>query len=308
MSFSSFSTAILYNEQTVPSEIRQAARTADPYREILSDGLRDSYFYSYSKFSQSIHEFAKRKSKPENKTPASGTPSNSSNMAANKTSKALGSSKKHFDTASIAASSVFGAISVAAIAFLLILLVKKFRKRQLRKRGGIVDPMEEERRKRAALMFCKSTPREYVIEQEDGEVTRVLCTSNNACIHKFSSNSVTSNPLSLLAHTNSARDMESEPVYHLEQLSRTSTTLSGSVAKQIVVVSSPLRSVVSRSAISGSEPDELDEKLEPLPSSTVCSTQAEEHTEVTASPVNSFRRSLLRLPSIRQSLSPIFRF
>ncbi|KAL2832081.1 hypothetical protein BDW59DRAFT_115210 [Aspergillus cavernicola] len=318
MSFTSFSTTILYNEETVPSVIQPAEETADPNQGNPSDGLRNSYFHSCSKFSHSIHELAKRKAKPEIKTPMPWKASNSSKTeehpATNKTSKSS-VPDGGFETAYIAASSIFGALAAGAVVFLMILLVKKFRRRRRRKKEGYGDPPDEKRWRREALMFCKDPSGEYLVEQKNGAVTRVLCTNKSARISKFNSSSSGS---LLVPTSRPPLDTRAKVARHMEELSDSHSGRSGSIPKQAVLVSSPLRAVVSRTAVPDSELispinlKEPPEKLEAITSPNLESMHMDEQIEIEPTPSNShrnsFRSSIFRLPSIRQSMSPLFHF
>ncbi|KAL4868334.1 hypothetical protein BDV12DRAFT_197377 [Aspergillus spectabilis] len=290
---------------------QEAARTADPGQHRQSN-TGESYVHNYAKFPHSIHEFAKRTPKTEHKPHVPGRSSNSTKThhVANKTSKAL-IQKWTYEKASIAASSIFGAVAVGAIIFLIIVLVKKFRRRRRRKKEGNRDSLDEKRRQRENMMFSKShSAREYLVEQKDGRVIRVQCTSNRhrdsllpECwpgrnlvgIPKQSISSITRNP-------------QADTAPHLEPLNSSDSGRSGSIPKRIVIVTPPLQPVTSRKAVPDSYLAEASEKLELTTSSALEPLDSYEETELDVTPTPSFRLSMFRLPSIRQSFSPLFPF
>ncbi|KAI9376766.1 hypothetical protein BJX61DRAFT_1245 [Aspergillus egyptiacus] len=315
MSFTSFSTSIIYNEKTATPKKQQASQTVIPSQEVHSEGLRDSYLQDYARFPHSIHEFAKRKLNPENKTSLITKPSNGSRTAVqsalNETAKAS-AYEWSYDKASVAASSIFGAIAAAAVVFLVVLCIKKFRRRQKRKREGDWDPLEEKRRKREAMMFSKNTSDEYLVEQRNGAVTRVLCTGRTM-LSKLTSN----NSGGPVTKTNSVPpDMRAKIARHLEDLNQTHSGRSGSLPKQTVIVTSPLQSVSSHTAVPGTEPtspvlplalDKPAEKTEATISETL-EPQLSGRSETEITRRDSYRLSLFRLPSIKQTMSPLFQF
>ncbi|KAL5341791.1 hypothetical protein BJX70DRAFT_395520 [Aspergillus crustosus] len=168
---------------------QDAANTAGPGQDAWSNP-QESYVHNYAKFPHSIHEFAKRTPKTEHKPSVPGRLSNhtKSHHSVNKTSKAL-VQKWTYEKASIAASSIFGAVAVGAIIFLCIVLVKKFRRRRRRRKEGNSELLDEKRRQRENMMFSKSqSAREYMVEQKDGRVIRVQCTSHrhqNSLVQDF---------------------------------------------------------------------------------------------------------------------------
>ncbi|KAL4781022.1 hypothetical protein BJX76DRAFT_360315 [Aspergillus varians] len=343
MSFSSFSTSILYDEKTVHSERHEAVETGGPGRRNHPDNSPPSYLQDPSRFPHALHQIAQRNSKPENKTSVPGKPSNDTkgDPALNATAKSLVKDWK-YDKASIAASSIFGALAIAALILLCVSMAKKIRRRQRRKREGDLDSLNERRRRRESMMFSKCTSaRSYMVEeQKDGKVVRVFCTNHNR--PRTSTIGVpTQKNKSLLR-------LKPEASCQFDDLNASDRGRSGSIPKQIVVVPSPLRTVVSRSAIPDSPPAERTERAEPPAASeqtvpptpttsptldfseldqdttetselTVPRTPAtsptlefpeldQDTTEAELTSCPSHRISLLRLPSIRRSMSPFFGF
>ncbi|KAL4942280.1 hypothetical protein BDV06DRAFT_192464 [Aspergillus oleicola] len=331
MSFSSFSTSILYDKRTVHAERQEAVETTDPGRN-QSGTSHDPYPHDHSKFNHAVHEIvAKRDTKPENGASPPEKPSNETG-AANTTAAPVVKDWR-YEKASIAASSIFSAVALAALALLGVMIVKKFKARQRRKRGGDVDSLDERRRKRESLMFSKhASAGSYMVEeQKDGKVVRVFCTSRNK-----PRNPIIGVPLQKIS---SALSFKKEASRHMEGLKDSDTGRSGSIAKQPVLVSSPLRSVVSRAAVPDSQaaeaagsaeqaqptqpieqpvpikppppplkvPPPVEVSPTPAPSPAV-GPDVNQATEPEISRCNSTRASLFRLPSITKSMSPLFRF
>ncbi|KAL4946929.1 hypothetical protein BDW69DRAFT_179449 [Aspergillus filifer] len=331
MSFSSFSTSILYDRKTVHAERQEAIETTDPARN-QSGASHDPYSQDPSRFTHAVHEIlAKRDVKPENKTATPEKPSNET--SAGNVTVAPVVKDWRYEKASIAASSIFSAVALAAFALLGVMIVKKFKARQRRKRGGDNDSLDEARRKRESLMFSKhASAGSYMVEeQKDGKVVRVFCTSRNKPRHP-----IVGVPLQKIS---SALSFKKEASRHMEGLKDSDTGRSGSIAKQPVLVSSPLRSVVSRAAVPDNQVAESAGPAErvqsrqsieqpvpikppsplvlsplvevsptPVPSPTMGPSNVHQATEADISPCNSHRKSLFRLPSITKSMSPLFKF
>lgn len=212
-----------------------------------------------------------------------------------------------YEKGSIAASSIFSAVALAALILLTVTLVKKFRRRQRRKREGDNDPLEEARRKRESLMFCRNTSaRSYMIEeQNDGQIVRVFCTSRNK-----PRTSIVGAPLQNIK--SAAMSVKTGASRRFGVLSDADNGRSGPIAKKIVVVPSPLRSVVSRTAVPGSQDGStLGTEIPHTPATPANLKYPEldqDTTEAELTPSQSFRRSLFRLPSIKPSNSPLFSF
>ncbi|KAL4930157.1 uncharacterized protein BDV17DRAFT_260016 [Aspergillus undulatus] len=338
MSFTSFRTSIIYPKRTVHSARQGAVETTDPGRN-TSVNSPDSYSHDHSKFTHTVHELlAKRDTKPDNKTSPPEKPTNDTKGEPPTNVTAAPVVKDwRYEKASIAASSIFSAVALAALILLGVMIVKKFKRRQRRKRGGDTDSLDERRRKRESLMFKHASTGSYMVEEaKDGKVVRVVCNSRNK-----PRNSIMGVPLQKIS---SALSFKKEASRHMKVLKDSDTGRSGSIAKQPVLVSSPLRSVVSRTAVHDSqatepamavepikssestgiaEPARLAQPFEPPPAvetpspvlvprtpatSPTIDSDVNNSTEADITPCNSFRRSIFRLPSIKQSMSPIFKF
>ncbi|KAL2825368.1 hypothetical protein BJY01DRAFT_262628 [Aspergillus pseudoustus] len=317
MPFTSFSTSILYGGHRV-SSVQQAAQTADAGRGNYSEipCLPDSQ--GCSRFPHYLHEFARRDIKPENKTAIPGRPVNDTQSGNSTLAKPPQSSATQWSThkASIAASAFFAAFATAAIIFMTVLCVKRYRKRRRRKKLGDKDfiEAEEKKRERENQMFCKDFPRTYVIEQNrNGAVTRVLCTRNTS-----PGSSTEGIPWESVGAIQP--DMRDEATLQLADLSSTHSGRSGSIPQPVVIVSPPLELVVSRAAVpdtqatEANEPVEHDQQPESSKSSDTTVSPILEPMELNKSTTSSTtssssrRISLLRLPEIRQSMSPLFHF
>jgi hypothetical protein len=317
----SFSTSILYDEKT---DTQEAVETADPGRGDHPDDFFDSKSNDRSSYPHAVHGIAKRDplSKPHNKTSGQGKPSTGtkSEPALNQTASGSGLVKDwKYEKASIAASSIFAVVALAAIALLGWTIVKKVRARQRRKKGADNDSLDERRARREAIMFSKShSAGSYMVEEEkDGKVIRVFCTSRNKFRTTTPRTSIVGDPLEQI---NSALSMKSEATRHMEGLDNSKRGRRGSIPKQIVVVSSPLQTAVSRTAVPDSQlPDPLtDVSSKGSELGTECprtpahslATDVDQDREIEAeiSSVRSYRKSLLRLPSIKQSISPFCKF
>ncbi|KAL4999635.1 hypothetical protein BDV10DRAFT_164698 [Aspergillus recurvatus] len=320
MTFASFSTSILYDEKT---DTQEAVETADPGRGDQPDNFLDSNSHDRSRYPHAIHEVAKRDplSKPHNKTSSQGKPSNGtkSQPALNQTASDLVKDWK-YEKASIAASSIFAVVALAAIALLGWTIVKKVRARQRRKKGADNDSLDERRARREAMMFSKShSAGSYMVEEEkDGKVIRVFCTSRNKQDTTTPRTSIVGDPLGQI---NSALSMKAEATRHMQGLDNSKRGRHGSIPKQIVVVSSPLQPAVSRTAVPDSQifdhaatngskkSSELRTGCPRTPAHSLASDVGQDReTEAEISSVRSYRRSLLRLPSIKQSISPFCKF
>ncbi|KAL5045725.1 hypothetical protein BDW71DRAFT_74144 [Aspergillus fruticulosus] len=320
MTFASFSTSILYDEKT---NTQEAVETADPGRGDQPDSFLDSDSHDRSRYPQAIHEIVKRDplSKPHNKTSAQGNSSNGTKPepALNQTAGDLVKDWK-YEKASIAASSIFAVVALAAIALLGWTIVKKIRARQRRKKGADNDSLDERRARREAMMFskCHSAGSYMVEEEKDGKVIRVFCTSRNKLGTTTPRSSIVGGPLGQI---NSALSMKAEATRHMEGLGNSKRGRHGSIPKQIVVVSSPLQQAVSRTAVPDSQiPDlaatnvggksrEIGAACPRTPVHSLASeVDQDRETEAEISSIRSYRRSLLRLPSIKQSISPFCKF
>ncbi|RDW76358.1 uncharacterized protein DSM5745_06350 [Aspergillus mulundensis] len=317
MSFTSFSTSVLYDER---SDSQEAVETADPGSgNHLSISL-DSASNDPSKYPHAIHEVAKRDppSKPNNSKPSGqGKQSNGTkpDPVINQTATPVVKDWKH-EKASVAASSIFAVVALAALVLLSWTIVKKIRARQRRKKGVDNDSLDERRARREAMMFskCHSAGSYMVEEEKDGKVIRVFCTSRNKLCTISPRTSTGQLPLEQI---NSALSMKAEATRHMEDLGITQRGRRGSIPKQIVVVSSPLQPAVSRTAVPQvSEPaeahmasisNELEAECPRTPAHSPTSTLDQESEEAEISPRHSFRKSLLRLPSITQTMSPLWR-
>ncbi|KAL6239773.1 hypothetical protein BDW75DRAFT_236034 [Aspergillus navahoensis] len=303
-------------------DTQEAVETADPGRGDQPDNIHDPNSLDRSRYSHAIHEIAKRDplSKPHNRTSGQGKPSNGTKSvtALNQTASDLVKDWK-YEKASIAASSIFAVVALAAIALLGWTIVKKVRARQRRK-GADNDSLDERRARREAIMFSKShSAGSYMVEEEkDGKVIRVFCTSRNKLGTTTPRTSIVGDPLEQI---NSALSMKAEATRHMEGLDNSKRGRHGSIAKQIVVVSSPLRPTVSRTAVPDSQiPDpatmnvsskssELGADCPRTPTHSLASdVDQDRETEAELSSVRSYRRSLLRLPSIKQTISPFCKF
>ncbi|KAL4813691.1 hypothetical protein BDW67DRAFT_187449 [Aspergillus spinulosporus] len=317
-SIASFSTSILYDEKT---DTQEAVETADPGRGDHPEDSFDSKSNDRSSYPHAVHEIAKRDplSTPNNRTSSQGKPSNGtkSEPALNQTASENDLVKDwKYEKASIAASSIFAVVALAAIALLGWTIVKKVRARQRRKKGADNDSLDERRARREAMMFSKShSAGSYMVEEEkDGKVIRVFCTSHN----KFRTTttprtSIVGNPLQQI---NSALSMKAEATRHIKGLGNSKRGRRGSIPKQIVVVSSPLQPAVSRTAVHdtqvpnpvtnvSSKSSELGTECPRTPAHSLATdVDQDRETEVEISSVRSYRRSLLRLPSIKPSTSP----
>ncbi|KAL4741466.1 hypothetical protein BDV11DRAFT_183174 [Aspergillus similis] len=316
----SFSTSILYDEKT---DTQEAAETADPGRD-HPDGFFDTKSNDRSSYPHAVHDIAKRDplSKPNNKTSSQGKPSNGtkSEPALNQTASGSDLVKDwKYEKASIAASSIFAVVALAAIALLGWTIVKRVRARQRRKKGADNDSLDERRARREAMMFSKShSAGSYMVEEEkDGKVIRVFCTSRNKFRTTTPRTSIVGDPLEQI---NSALSMKAEATRHMEGLNGSKRGRRGSIPKQTVVVSSPLQAAVSRTAVPASQvPDpvtdvsskssELETECPRTPAQSLATdVDPDRETEAEISSVRSYRRSLLRLPSIKQSISPFCKF
>ncbi|KAL4809674.1 hypothetical protein BDV18DRAFT_157424 [Aspergillus unguis] len=333
---SSFSTSIIYHEKT--SQIgKRAEITAGPSPS--EQDRHDSYFRDDLRFGHVLYRlprgFMKRNpipTEPENETsihesmmpepeittPVLKKPSNDtrSTPPANATVTPVVNEWKH-EKASIAASSIFSVVALAALIFLGVTLVKKFRRRQRRKREGDDGSLEEKRRKRVNMMFSNCARSYMVEEQKDGKVVRVVCTGQNkprASLHRAS---IIDGSIDKIK---SAFSIKAEANQHMEELDDSTSTTGrrGSIPKQPVVVSPPLWPFLSRTAVPASRrgsmtPSEInglpiEMPYTPARSSTLVSPELVADTEADITPCQSYRRSLLRLPSIRQSMSPLVNF
>lgn len=305
---SSFRSSILYNEKTAHSVIRQPVQTVNPGRATHSEASRDLYSHDPSRFPHASPDLFKRSPNPEktNSDPVTPSENKTAPLVLNQTEKTLAKDWK-YEKGSIAASSIFSAVALAALILLTVMMVKKFRRWQRRKREGDNNALDEARRRRESLMFCKNTSaRSYMVEEEnDGQVVRVFCTSRNK-----PRASIVGAPVQKLK--SAATTIKTGASRHLGVLGDADSGRSGSIAKQIVVVPSPLRSVVSRTAIPGSQDGPtLGTELPHTPAAPADLRYPEldqDTTEAEVTPSQSFRRSLFRLPSIKPSNSPLFSF
>lgn len=305
---SSFRTSILYNEKTAHSVIHQPVQTANPGWTVHSETSRDLYTHDPSRFPHASPDLVKRSSNPENNNSVPVTPSENTTapLVLPQTEKALAKDWK-YEKGSIAASGIFSAVALAALILLTVMMVKKFRRRQRRKREGDNDPLEEARRRRESLMFCKNTSaRSYMVEeQNDGQVVRVFCTSRNRP-HP----SIVDAPAQKIK--SAAMTIKTGASRHFGVLGDADSGRSSSIAKQIVVVPSPLRSVVSRTAVPGPQDGPtLGTEIPHMPAAPADLRYPEldqDTTEAEVTPSQSFRMSLFRLPSIKPSNSPLFSF
>ncbi|KAE8359027.1 hypothetical protein BDV27DRAFT_168937 [Aspergillus caelatus] len=217
---------------------------------------------------------------------------------------------------SLAVACVLGAITVLGIIFLSVFTVRKIRrswKRHKREkkdydafkhrilvnksnRNSNACFITESKSSRESMMYSRDNAPSggYVVEQTGGSVTRVYCEGNNVSSQTF--DSIGASP-----------DKRSPPYENKRTLggradSRTPSGKgrAGSIPRPIVVVPSPLRHVSSQKATpvlqptSPSTPDS--EQLSVSPASP-------QDTEPVGRP--SSRNSLLRLPSIKKSISPL---
>ncbi|CEN62275.1 hypothetical protein ASPCAL08913 [Aspergillus calidoustus] len=314
MPFSSFSTSILYGGDGV-SSVQQAAQTADADRGNYSDIACHSNSQDCSRFPHCVHEFAKRDVKPENKTAVAVGSVNDTNAGNATLAKPPKSPATQWSTdkASIAASTLFAAFATTAVIFMTVLCIKRYRKRRRRKKLGNADLIaaEEKKRKRESLMFCRDQPRTYVIEQNrNGEVTRVRCTGNTS--------PGAGSPLESVSSIQP--DMRIEATRHLAELYNTNSGRSGSIPQPVVIISPPLEPVVSRAAVPSTQTTESIESIdqdrqtgsskfsETTVSPKLEPTESKQSTTGSSTSNGTRRMSLLRLPPIRQSMSPLFRF
>ncbi|KAL4913591.1 hypothetical protein BDW62DRAFT_160433 [Aspergillus aurantiobrunneus] len=300
-------TSILHDEKTVYSVMQEAVETAGAGQENHPENPHDSYSREKSRFSHAIHKIPKRTLKPGDKTSAD----KNHRKGGSALNKALKSPVKDwkYEKASIAASSVFSAVTLVALILLGVVIVKKYRKRQREKKQGHRNSLDERRRRRESIMFSKtSSSGSYMVEeQKDGKIVRVFCTNTN----RPRAATVGASP----RNTNSvALGKKEEAPSPLKGLDDYDEGRSGSISRQIVVVSSPLRAVVSRTAVTDSQlaepsaPTEPTVPFTPAPSPAVVYPELEQDTEAEISSRQSYRRSFFRLPSIRQSISPLWEF
>ncbi|KAE8135492.1 hypothetical protein BDV38DRAFT_284925 [Aspergillus pseudotamarii] len=218
---------------------------------------------------------------------------------------------------SLAVACVLSAITVLAIIFLSVLTVRKIRrswKRHKRERKDYdafkhrTDVNKSNRNSNACCITKSKSSREsmmysrdnspsggYVVEQTGGSVTRVYREGNNVSSQTF--DSIGASP-----------EQRSPPCENKRTLggradSRTPSGKgrAGSIPRPIVVVPSPLRHVSSQ-------------KATPVMQSTSSSTPDSEQPPVSPASLQdpepagrtSNRNSLLRLPSIKKSISPLF--
>ncbi|PTU22488.1 hypothetical protein P175DRAFT_0529548 [Aspergillus ochraceoroseus IBT 24754] len=222
-----------------------------------------------------------------------------------KTSKSLDSNWS-YRTGSIVAASIFTAITAAAILFLVVLFIQRLRRRWRQNssirdsRGSNTNSTMEKRRKRENLMFSENSSRTYVVEQNNGSVTRVVCaTPHGSSSTPTPDTTPTRDTIATttLDETNSSPvNIKFEAASPLDALNSSRKGRSGSIPKPIVIVSPPLEPVVSRSAVPILQSTEA-----PAPSAT-----EPVHTEQPVETSNSSR--FLRLPSLKKTVSPFFRF
>ncbi|KAL4905831.1 hypothetical protein BDW74DRAFT_177530 [Aspergillus multicolor] len=313
----SFSTSILHDGRT---DSQEAVETADPGSENHLLNALDSTSNDPLKYPHAIHEVVKRDppSNPSNNKPSGqGKQSNGtkSNPLLNQTATPVIKDWKH-EKASVAASSIFAVVALAALILLSWTIFKKIRARQRRKKGVDNDSLDERRARREAMMFskCHSAGSYMVEEEKDGKVIRVFCTSRNKLCTITPRTSTGQLPLEQI---NSALSMKAEATRHMEDLGITQRGRRGSIPKQIVVVSSPLEPAVSRTAVPQvSEPAEahITRKSNDLgaedprtPAHSPTSLMSLETDEPEVSPCHSYRNSLLRLPSIKRTMSPLWK-
>jgi hypothetical protein len=297
------------------SSVKQAAQTADADRGNYSDIPCHSDSQDCSRFPHYLHEFAKHDVKPENKTAVTGGSVNDTKAGNSTLAKPPKSPATQWSTdkASIAASTLFAAFATTAFIFMIVLCVKRYRKRWRRKKMGNADLIaaEEKKRKRESQMFCRNQPRTYVIEQNrNGEVTRVLCTGNRS--------PGIGSPLETVSSIQP--DMRIEATRHLAELCNTNSGRSGSIPQPVVIVSPPLEPVISRAAVHSTQATETTESIDQdhrtgssKSSETTVSpilepTEPKQSTTDSSTSSGTRRMSLFRLPPIRQSMSPLFRF
>ncbi|KAL2872110.1 uncharacterized protein BJX67DRAFT_99473 [Aspergillus lucknowensis] len=267
MSFTSFSTSILYGRERISSVMQNATQTTGTARENHSEIPCHADIPDCTQLQHYLHELTSRDVRPKNKTSVPGRPSNGSNPGNLTLNKAKGRpSHWSMDKASIAASTIFGAISSAALLFIVWLCVKKLRRRRRRRRRGDVDSLaaEMKKRRREGMMFWKNSPCTYLVEQNNGAVTRVLCTRNKggASVPSTPPNTL-NNPLEPVSSIQ--QDVRIDTVRYLDELNKSCRGRSGSIPKSIVIVSPPLQPVVSRIAVPDSQPTgptELPESME----------------------------------------------
>ncbi|KAL4976740.1 hypothetical protein BDW66DRAFT_159376 [Aspergillus desertorum] len=316
----SFSTSILYDEKT---DTQEAVEPAEPGRVDHPDNFLDSDSDDRSRYPHAIHEIAKRDPlpKPHNRTFGQGKQSNGTKSEAALNQAASNSVNDwKSEKASIAASTIFVVVALAAIALLGWTIFKRIRARQRRRKGADDDSLDERKARREAMMFSRShSAGSYMVEEEkDGKVIRVFYTSRNKLGTNTTHTPIAGGPLEQIKP---ALSMKAEATRHMEGLGKSKRGRHGSIPKEIVVVSSPLQSAVSRTAVPGTQ--------KPGPAATNMSTKSSEHgfecprtpahslasdvdqdreTELEVASVRSYRRSLLRLPSIKESISPFCKF
>ncbi|KAE8152295.1 hypothetical protein BDV25DRAFT_151283 [Aspergillus avenaceus] len=223
-----------------------------------------------------------------------------------------------YEKSALAAACIFSAFALAGFIFIIVLAARKIRRSWKRHKREKNDYSEFRHRielnydegdsslgfvpecksNRESLMYSHGDSQAlgYVVEQEGDSVTRVYRESNMVSSQTFDSIGAP------LKKGNSAR--KSKQISDLRTDARTPSGKgrAGSIPRPIVVVPSPLKHVSSLKATPGSPPTDTNSPGS-ANSSVSAASQGETKTH-RADPTKRF--SLLRLPSIKLSKSPMF--
>ncbi|KAB8278190.1 hypothetical protein BDV30DRAFT_204214 [Aspergillus minisclerotigenes] len=222
-----------------------------------------------------------------------------------------------YEKNSLAAACVFSGITVLGIIFLSVLTVRKIRrswkrhKREKQDYAAFKNRIEvnknnrdlnacfitESKSSRESMMYSRdnSPSGGYVVEQTGGSVTRVYREGNNVSSHTF--DSIGASP----EKRSPPREIKRTPVGRADSRTPSGKGRAGLIPRPIVVVPSPLRHVSSQKAtpvMQPTSPSTLDSEQSLMPPASAHDTKPVGRT--------SSRNSLLRLPSIKKSISPLF--
>ncbi|KAE8157739.1 hypothetical protein BDV40DRAFT_42180 [Aspergillus tamarii] len=218
---------------------------------------------------------------------------------------------------SLAVACVFSAITVLGIIFLSVVAVRKIRrswKRHKREKKDYaafkhqIDVNKSNRNSNACFITESKPSREsmmysrdnspsggYVVEQIEGSVTRVYREGNNVSSQTF--DSIGASPEKMSPPCENKRTLGGRA----DSRTPSGKGRAGSIPRPIVVVPSPLRHVSSQKAtpvMQPTSPSTPDSEQPPV------SPASPQDTEPVGRASN--RNSLLRLPSIKKSISPLF--